>query len=417
MCLLLALLLAAPLGAASAPSAPAHATSTRSIYVNEGAAPDGDGSYRFPYRNLPEAVAEAKSTSREVVIRVAPGRYPIKETLVIDRPMALIGSTELNVGPSGFPNGGTVPGTATRLVGGREMGASYMITVGRPDGAVIKGVTIKGFVFRGAEDFFLGTDLNFTRVQGFRVLQNIFGTARFGLETIASSGRIVGNHFSGLQTGAIITGGYPTSPSKVTFTGNRSVHNGLGGVLLNGASVFIPEIGDSTEAVVSGNDLSANGAFGVRLFILFRAPEFLGNTQETGNIHALLKGNRIHNNAEGILMDAGFPFRELGDDCDPRTFSGTIDVKAENNDLAGNFFYDSRVIFTRWPGNAEDPGWQYLHAARFEIADPGHDFGHIYFDNPKRDPYVGHCANDGEHELLGNVLIYNGHVIPNGRNY
>jgi len=27
------------------------------------------------------------------------------------------------------------------------------------------------------------------------------------------------------------------------------------------------------------------------------------------------------------------------------------------------------------------------------------------------------CVNDGEHELLGNVLIYNGQVILSGRNY
>jgi hypothetical protein len=131
----------------------------------------------------------------------------------------------------------------------------------------------------------------------------------------------------------------------------------------------------------------------------------------------VLKGNRIHDNAAGILLDAGFPFRELGKDCDPRTFSGTIDLKVENNDLAGNFDFESWVIFTRWPGNADDPGWQYLHDSRFTITDPDGDFGHISFDNPKRDPYVGPCPNDGGHELLGNVLIYNGKVIPSGRNY
>ena len=417
MRLLFALILSTTMVAATSPDVSDLAATAKVIYVNEGAAPDGNGSYRFPFRNLPAAVAKAKSTTGDVVIRVAPGRYPIDSTLVIDRSLALIGSTEIIESASGFPTDSTVPGTATRIVGGEGMGSSPIITVGRPDGVVIDGVTIRGFIFKGAADFF-GAEINFTRVQGVKVTGNVFGApGRFGIESIASSGQILGNHMSLLQTGTVIAGGYPASPSKVTFKGNRSVSNGLGGVLLDGASIFIPELGDRVDAVVSGNDLSGNENFGVRLFILARVPGFPGDNQETGHIHALLKGNRIHDNAAGILLDAGFPFRELGEDCDPRIFSGTIDLELEDNNLAGNFDFESWVIFTRWPGNADDPSWQYLHASRFTITDPQRNFGQISFDNPKRDPYVGPCPNDDVHELLGNVLIYNGKVIPSGRNY
>ncbi len=392
----------------------------RVIHVDDDSTLGGNGSTRFPYNNLADALADARTTSAAVVIDVAPGRYVIDSTLVIDRSLVLRGSSVMSEGTHGLPTGGIVAGTATRIVGSEALGPAPLVAVGRSDGVVIKKVTIRGFVFKGAADYF-GTELNFTRVQGLVVAGNVFrAPARFGIETIASSGRVDENHFSRLQTGAVFTGGYPASPSKVTFRGNRSVRNDLGGVLLSGASISIPELGDQLDATVRDNDLSDNGAFGVRLFIVRRDLGAPGDSQSTGHINALLRGNRIARNVTGVLIDAGFPFRQVDDTCDPRLYSGTIDLRLEDNTVSGSLDVASWITFTRWPG-AQDPeslaSWQYLHAAVFTITDRQRVLGDIAIDHPERDPLVGPCPGDQMDEPLDNVLRYNGVVLPNGRNY
>ena len=125
----------------------------------------------------------------------------------------------------------------------------------------------RGFVFEGRPG---GVEVILTRIQDYAVQDNVFRAPAFlGMRSIASSGRVAGNYFSGVETGAVLAGGYDASPSKVTFTGNRAVHNNLGGVLLNGASIGIPELGDELDVVVRDNDLSDNTltpnfSFGVR---------------------------------------------------------------------------------------------------------------------------------------------------------
>ncbi len=195
------------------------------IYVNIGAEPGGDGSFGFPYRNLRPALKKAGATAGAVTIRVAPGRYVVNSTLVIDRPLLLRGSSELVKDPDGLPTGEVLPGTETRIVAGAGLGAEPLISVGRADGDVISRVTIRNLVLTHADP--LATQLSFRRVQDYRVSNNVFRTGGgIGLESIASSGEVIGNHFSGLGTGAFFAAGYPESPSNVLFKGNRSVDNG-----------------------------------------------------------------------------------------------------------------------------------------------------------------------------------------------
>ena len=88
------------------------------------------------------------------------------------------------------------------------------------------------------------------------------------------------------------------------------VNNNLGGILLIGSSIFIPELGDQLDAVVRGNDLSNNAGtqgFGLRIFILRRDPGLPGDTQSSGHVRALVQGNRIFGNRVGLTLDAGFP--------------------------------------------------------------------------------------------------------------
>ncbi len=392
--------------------APAQAMLPRIIYVNDNAAPGGNGvTPRFAYRNVPEALAEAKTISGPVIIDVAPGEYLVDSTLVIDRSLVLRGATVLVKDDQDFPTSDIEQGTTTRIEASASLGLEPLISVGRSDGKVVRGVTVRGFVLKHAD--FGGTELTIRRVQDFDVRGNKFrAPGRFGVETIASSGRIVGNHFNGIQTGAILAAGYRASPSNVLFKGNRSVDNGLGGVLLVGSSVWIPELGNQLDAVVRNNDLSRN-EFGMRLFVIFREPGMPGDTQETGHIRARARGNQLHDNVAGFLLDAGFPFRFDPRDlsCDPRTYRGSIDLDLADNSVSGNLI-DSWIVFTRWPGATDDPFWRYLHSTTYKITDPQGIFDQAWIDHPERDPIIGPCHGDAIDERLKNVLIINGGEVP-----
>ena len=207
----------------------AAATEPRTvIYVNAGAAPGGNGSWRFPYRNLPPALVKARATSDAVTIRMGPGRYVIDSTLVIDRPLILRGASELIKGPEGFPTGGVVAGTATRIVASAKLGAEPLFSVGRDDGVVISGRHDSQLGHQRTW-ISLATEMTIRRVQDYAVSGNVFRTGgKYGLESIASSGQVIGNHFSHLLTGAILAGGYAESPSKVTFQGQSFGRERLG---------------------------------------------------------------------------------------------------------------------------------------------------------------------------------------------
>ena len=356
-------------------------------------------------------------------LRFAPGDYAIDSPLVVDRSLILRGSSVLIFDTDGWPTGAVEPGTETRIFGTSALGTQPVVAVGRPDGVVIRGVGIRGFVFEGTPD---GIEVIFRRVQDYAVHDNVFrGPAFLGMQSIASSGRIAGNHFSGVGTGAILAGGYDASPSTVTFTGNRSVHNTLGGVLLNGASIGIPELGDELDAVIRDNDLSNNTltptvSFGVRVFILRRDLGAPGDSQSAANVHALLQGNRLAGNEIGLSVDAGFPCRRVGTTCDARTYSGTIGLRLRGNTLTDSLLAPALVTFTR-NAAALNPvtlaQWQYLHGATFTISDRQGTLAGAWIDHPERDPFLGPCAGDAMNEPLGNLLRYNGNDVPNGRNF
>ena len=388
------------------------------IHVDDDAAPGGNGSGRFPYNNLPEAVAAAHATSAAVLIKVEPGDYPLPEPLVIDRPLDLRGSTRQVESDDAWPTGESAPGTKTRILATNALGSEPLIAVGRADGAVLNGVRISGFVLEGTAT---GTEVLLTRVQDYLVADNVFrAPATNGMLSIASSGRVTGNHFSGVGAGAIFDGGYPASPSTVEFTGNRSVRNRNGGVVLVGGSVDIPEIGDELHATVRDNDLSDNSlnpnqGFGLRVFIL---PPL--SALSSGRVHALAQGNRVAGNRMGISIDAGFPYRRVGAVCDTRVYWGAIDLRLSGNTVTGSLLTPALITFTRHAA-ALNPTmlseWQYLHGASFVISDNDGTLADALIDHPESDPLLGQCPGDAAHEPLRNTLLYNGAVMPNGRNF
>jgi hypothetical protein len=410
------------LQATDASSVAVAGAKTLVIHVDDDAASGGNGSAKAPYANIPEAVSAARASGPGVVISVEPGDYPLVAPLVIDFPLVLRGSSEQVIDPDDpWPTGNVVAGTQTRVFAAAPFGAQAMINVGRTDSTVMSGVTIKGFVFEGTAT---GFEVQITRVQGYLVADNLFrAPSLFAFQSTASSGELKANHFSGIGTGAIFTGGYPESPSDVVAKGNRMVNNSLGGILLDGASIFILEHGDQLDAVIRGNDMSNNAGtqgFGLRVFILRRDPGSPGDTQSSGNVDALIQDNRIVGNRVGVTLDAGFPYRSTAGVCDPRLFSGTIDIKLQDNTVTGSLVTDALVTFTRSTtalNTAQLPLWQYLHGATFDITDPDGTMANAWIDHPATDPFLGPCSGDATNEVLDNVLIYNSAVIANGRNY
>lgn len=414
--ILLSALIAAGVAAVFATSA--HTAQATSIHVDDNAALGGNGTAKSPYRNLADALVAANATAGAVVIKVAPGDYPIASTLIIERPLELRGSSVLIEGADGWPTGDVAAGTETRVFSTNST-LSQLVRVGRGDGSVLNDVSIHGFVFQGIaqRDVVL-----LTRVQNFWVDANIFrGPARLGVQTVASSGRVTGNHFRGVATGAVLNGGYAESPSNVVVTGNRSVQNTLGGVLLAGSSVGIPEVGDRLDAVVRENDLSgntsANQGFGLRVFVMSPEP---GVAQSAGSVYAQVQGNRIDGNRIGVQIDAGFPFRSVSGVCESRVYSAVVDLDFQGNSLTGSLQAPALVSFTRNTAALNQSTlslWQYLHNATFTISDPDATLAAAWIDHPSSDPFIGPCPGDASNEPLENVLVYNGVVLPNGRNF
>lgn len=407
---------------------PSFASSSKSdgkqivMHVDAKAPSGGNGSGGSPFNNLPDAIAAARVASGPVKIQVEPGDYTVPH-LVIDFPVELRGSTEQVPSDDPWPTGEVVEGTATRIIAPHPLGSDSLFDVGRADAGVLTGVRISGFVFQGSAT---GIDVLLTRVQDFWIANNVFrAPATFGMQSIASSGRVSGNHFSGVGTGAVLTGGYPESPSTVLVDGNRAIGGIQGGVLLTGASFGIPELGDYLDAVVRDNDLSNNTGnpmqgFGLRLFILRRDLGAPGSSQSSATVHALAQGNRMNGNQFGITLDAGFPYRQVGPVCDTRVYSGEIELELKGNTATGSLRAPGLISFTRSTTSlnpAQLPQNQYLHGATFTISDRDGTLANVLIDHPSADPYLGPCPADGAHELLSNTLLYNGALVLNQRNF
>jgi hypothetical protein len=401
--------------------------STLVIHVDDDANPDGNGTGARPYHNLPDAVAAAREeypAYRKVIIVVAPGQYPIDNPLRIDFPVDIHGSNVPELDSDQWPTGTVQWNTETLVIAQScaVVGVVRMplVTVGKADGSVTRSVSIRNLSLKSNST---GCSvLQFQHVQDAFIANNIVrGPAFTGIDFLASSGTITGNFVSGIQgCGICIGAGNDASPARIEVTENRSVGNSGGGLLLSGTTFPIIEVGDVLEARVLHNDLSSNvgGALGFGLRVLALGT-IVPDSQAGGSVLARIYGNRLAGNRNGMMIDAGFPRRNLQPDgCDTRVFTGRLELNLRSNSISGSLSNTAIVSFTRAqvftaPVTNPPENWQYLHNATFSIDDPDLSLAQFVVDHPLLDPYTGgNCDDDITNEALNNRFLYNGMEMP-----
>ncbi len=421
----------------------------KSIFVNAAANQNGDGSAENPYRRITDAVERARATrqtsDKKIIIHVARGVYvgsydaarlasnPNLEVLpiILNVPqLVLRGGTVLDEDSLGLPTGTDAESetiiTADRALG---LGQSLLLIAPTTDGMDGNRVTVAGFVLDAisGNSNLRGRGIIVERVSDFAIRRNVIRHTYTGLQTRLASGVIEANLFlSNYANGVGIEGGSIVDPAQVTVRANRATQNLEGLILGVVANTFPLQLGANTlavmplqttfdrnnahdqnnipdrlDATVIANDFSNNRSGGLRCFFL--SPQFY-NTQDetqpiTGTIIATIGDNSFNGNGDyGIIVDAGFPFRNT-----PRQFTGVFIATFENNDLAGNgrapaFFGFTRVFVSL--GNAPRALFKYLQQSSFDVTDEDGEFAVFDFDNPTIDPFDGA-------ELL-NTLTING---------
>lgn len=377
----------------------------------------GRSTSRNSFLSVASAVAHARKLSGppdlHIVIKIAPGSYSLSETLRLDIPnLTLRGSNEPQVDADGWPTGELSGGTETSLIATPALGAAPLVLI-EADGVTVRNLSLSR---PDAKDETLA--VKFSRAF---VVRNctLIGPAMAAVSTAASSGIVAGNYIRGASCGACLAGGNAEWPAVVEFTGNRSVGNGNGALLLSGGiTLERPGIFNSLRFTALRNDLSGNRAmprfsFGIRMFSLRREPPdpFM---QNDGHVRGTIAHNRIAGNEFGVIVDAGFPYRTSGGVADDRQYTGTMDVSFHDNEIHGNAV-PALIAFTRFtasinpstltpsPGNS----WKYLLQSRFNISDPDLSLAGYWLDHPHTDPVDG--------RVLLNTLIMNGVEIMQGR--
>ena len=236
----------------------------------------------------------ARILPREIVVHVAPGVYVGSYTttgpgieplpILLDVPrLKLFGTTAMERDEAGLPTGVIKPGSNTLLLADPPLeGIQSLLVVGSAsDEIVVERVTVANLSLNAGSGNG-GRILRVDQVQNFTVLDNYVTGGRtdasMGIYVSRSSGQILGNYVTRAGCGMCIEAGDVSSPASVVVSGNRSVSNHEGGVLLSGSS---GSPSGSLSAVVCGNDLSDNNSqpnsdnanffsFGLRLFVIYQ---------------------------------------------------------------------------------------------------------------------------------------------------
>ncbi len=428
------------------------------LYVDAAAKENGDGSREHPFWRITDGVVAARAIRQHhhhgITLHVQPGTYvgsydadhlagnPRLELLPIIlnvSNLSLEGATELDEDADGLPTGTYPLESETFLTTDLHLspGQTLLLIATTTDGMAGNGVSVSGFVMDAQESSSseLGFDIYADRVSDFSIHHNLLrhgGTAGGG--TRLASGSFEANFLASMvDVGIFATGGSMVYPATVTVRRNRSIGI-VGGTSVTAVASFYPlqlganplmleplqmtydrnnpedlrNIPDKLEATIEGNDFSNNNFFGLRFF--FYPPTRYSTVDATqpmtGFVNATVRDNRFNRNADhGIDVDAGFASRN-----NPRQFTGTFEGTFEHNALIDNRRNTSLFDFTHKGvtlGLQPRESWKYMQESTFQVTDLDGELAGFDYDHLLEDPFDGS-------PVIGNVLIYNGTVQPNG---
>jgi len=429
------------------------------LYVDAAAKENGDGSREHPFWRITDGVVAARALRQHhhhhsITLHVLPGNYvgsydpdhlagnPRLELLPIIvnvSNLSLEGGTELDEDEDGLPTGTYPLESETFLTTDLHLspGQTLLLIATTTDGMAGNGVSVSGFVMDAQESSSseLGFDIYADRVSDFSIHHNLLrhgGTAGGG--TRLASGSFEANFLASMvDVGIFATGGSMVYPATVTVRRNRSIGI-VGGTSVTAVASFYPlqlganplmleplqmtydrnnpedlrNIPDKLEATIEGNDFSNNNFFGLRFF--FYPPTRYSTVDATqpmtGFVNATVRDNRFNRNADhGIDVDAGFASRN-----NPRQFTGTFEGTFEHNALIDNRRNTSLFDFTHKGvtlGLQPRESWKYMQESTFQVTDLDGELAGFDYDHLLEDPFDGS-------PVIGNVLIYNGTVQPNG---
>ncbi len=303
------------------------------------------------------------------------------------------------------------------------------------------GVSVSGFVMDAQGQDLLtvpGFDIFADRVSEFSIHDNFLRHGASGAGTRLASGSLEANFCtsSNRGPGIFISGGSMTHPARVNLRRNRSTQNDLGGAGIFAVANFVqvdlgpntlrletlqmsydvnnPEdqrnIPDTLEATVESNDLSDNrpgpeGGSGYGLACRFYPPFRYTTADATqamrGTLNVTASGNRLSRNFNyGLIVDPGSSDRST-----PRQLTGTFQGTFERNALIENGRNASMFAFINSLGIREN--FKYMQHSTYQVADLDGELEEFDYDHPLEDPFDGS-------PVVGNAIIYNGTVQPNG---
>ena len=222
------------------------------------APPNGDGSLEHPFVRITDAVERARAIRRDSAAKLSfmsrpastwaatlstgPGIEPLPILLDVPR-LKLFGTTAMEKDEVGLPTGVIKPGSNTLLLADPPLeGIQSLLAVGSAsDDIVVERITVANLSLNAGSGNG-GRILRVDQVQEFTVLDNYITGGRtdasIGMYVSRSSGQILGNYVTRAGCGMCIVAGDVSSPTSVLISGNRSVSNQEGGVLLSGSSRF-----------------------------------------------------------------------------------------------------------------------------------------------------------------------------------
>jgi hypothetical protein len=434
------------------------------LYVDAAAKENGDGSREHPFWRITDGVVAARTLRRQhhrqrITLHVLPGTYvgsydvghlendPRLEVLPIIlnvSNLSLEGRTEFDEDADGLPTGNYPLESETLLTievcdPHCLMRGRGLLVIGRTtDGMAGNRVSVSGFVMDGQVPGTAtegGFDIYADRVSDFSIHHNLLRHADQATQTRLASGTLEANFINAnTNVGIWITGGSMVHRASVAARRNRSTQSVKGASLFALANFAQLQVGanplmlealqtiydidnpedqqnipNRLEANIEGNDISHNSNFGLAPGGLYPTSSY--NTADatqpiTGSLNVTVRDNRLNRNGNyGIISNAGNVSRS-----NPRQFTGIFELTFERNALIGNGRNTSEFGFVNGMASAGEvsrENFKYMQESTIQVTDLDGELAGFDYDHLLNDPF-------DDSPVVGNVLLYNGEVQPNG---